>query len=339
MERRVVPPEKLPDPVRAYVEALHVNVVEPGPREEKPPGFKYPVYIIPVIDEGTEETIEIIQGYPVAELPRYKLVRITNKLGYAVTVLTFKEEVPKIEVKVAPTKVAEKVSKEAEKAMPIPKPYRIIVDWRWLSDIGKRGKDWLKACERHAEARNAPGLYMYMRSFEDFFDKAKKRLLGASPEAIGTYEKRKEPPIIILKPEEKAMLWEWFSSELKKEKIDPERYRKVFEESVAPNETFELNKLFLRYVIRDIIAEEGIRRAKFKIKVPKPPIRFRWKMAGWALSAIKLELERYQRAVKEKDGVEAYMAAKEISESARRLRTLLEQLRSISFFEGKERFP
>jgi hypothetical protein len=313
---------EMPEPVRKYLEALHVNPApKPDAREEKLLGFTAPVWTVNVVDEGTGEPVRVIIGYPVAEYERYKVVRITNKLGYPVNVLTFAEEAVKVEVPLPTLEEVKAVRVEAEKVVP-PTPYRAFVDWGYVSDVASRLSEWISACERHLEAKNAFAILTYMGTIQEICGEAKNRLL----EAEGTFklhERRAEAPVKILTDEEYATLWSMFAKKLREAGLNPDEYRARFDSVVAWNLDFEGNRLIVMDEAKVIIAESKLREKRYVDRLPVKPIRFSWKYVGWGLSSMKLDAETLKDCVKTRDALGAYKALARLLDTAEKLKTLL----------------
>jgi hypothetical protein len=314
---------EVPEPVRRYLEALHLNPApKPDAREEKLPGFTTPVWHVNVIDEGTGEVIRVIIGYPVAEYGRYRIVRITNKRGYPVNVLTFAEEAPKVEVPLPTPEEVKSIRAESERAVPV-RPYRAPVDWRRMDDVASKILEWVSACERHVEAKNAFAIQAYMKTIQDIAGEAKSHLVEAGAEVLKTHERRAEVPVKVLTDEEYAVLWDIFARTLKEAGLDPAKYRSRFEDVVAWNLDFGGNEMIVMDEARAIIAEAGLRRKRYIDTLPEKPIRFSWKYVGWGLSSIRLDAEMLRECIRVKDALGAYMALTRILNAAEKLKIIL----------------
>jgi len=312
---------EVPEHVKAFAEALRLEIVG-KPEEVKPPGFEYPCWKIPVRDEGTGEVVWILNAYPVAELGRYKMVKLTNKLGHVVTVLTFKEEVPKVEVPMPTAEEVRAAREEAERIAPQIR-YEAPADWRRLGALATRIKEWVAACERHLEARRAFPIYTYLQSIKSWLSEAKDAMLEAAPELTKAHEKREVPPIQVLRPEEKEELWERFARPLRVAKLDPEAYRGRFEAVIAPNMPYEENLFMIQDEAGAIIEEELLRKKRYVDKLVKEPTRFNWKWVGWGLASLKLSADQLAEAVKEKNAASTYMATSRMLETSEKLKALL----------------
>jgi len=314
---------EVPEPVRKYLEALHINPApKPDAREEKLPGFTTPVWHVNVVDEGTGEVIRVIVGYPVAEYERYKVVRITNKKGYPVNVLTFAEEAPKVEVPLPTLEEVKSIRAESERAVPV-KPYKAPVDWRRIGETASKLLEWVSACERHVEAKNAFAIQTYMKTIQEVAGEAKASLVEAGAEVFKPHERRAEVPVKILTDEEYATLWEIFARTLKDAGLDPAKYRSRFEDVVAWNLDFAGNELIVMDEARAIIAEAGLRRRRYIDTLPEKPVHFSWKYVGWGLSSIRLDAEVLRECARAEDALGAYMALTRILNVAEKLKIIL----------------
>ena len=315
---------ELPREVAWYLDALHLNLAPKALPERKPmPGFREPVYILPVVDEGTGETVRIVMGHPTAEYERYRLVRLTNKLGYTVTALAPREEAEKLIVKPPPVKEAETAVKEAERIVEV-EPYRTpLADWRYLSELASRLQSWVESGEKWAEAREVGSVLMYVRDISEYSKAGKTHLVGAAEEVLKPYEE-KAVSAKVLTDEEYARLWREFSEALAKAGLDPTAYRSRFEALVAWNMPYEDNLNIVLDEARSIVAEETLLRKTYVAKrIVEPPVRFSWKYVSWGLASMKLDVADLKEAVKHRDALRAYMDLSRIAETAQRLEKLL----------------
>jgi len=322
--------EEIPPEVRAFADLLHLDVVD-TPIKVQPPGFMTPVWLIPVKDEGTSETVGILNAYPPKEVERYKVITITNKLGKPVNVITFKEEAERLASTPIEEKEVEKAIETVEREVPEVVLEAPKVDWSWMRSMAERISTWIKALERQAEARSAVATYTYLKSINEWAKEARERLLAGS-DFLQTYEKRKEPDKRILKEEEYKRLWEEFSGALKKAGINPEPFRERFDELVAWTMPYEDN----RYVVMDE-ARSIILEFQFAKKAKKPPVGvpFNWRYIQWGASSMKIDGTLFMDAVKEKNAVQAYASITKILDTADKMKKLLETSPDVSMFKEK----
>jgi hypothetical protein len=325
---RAIPPEKLPPDVRAFVELLHLDVVD-EPLRVQPPGYKYPVWLIPVRDEGTGEVVGILNAYPQYEREKYAIITITNKLGRPVTVITPKEEEERVTVPKPKVEEVKKAIEEIEKEVP-EKVITAEVDWKYLHGLANRMEGWVNRMRRHAEARNALSVYTYLKSMNEFLSEAKEKL--AESDVIRKMEKR-EAVERLLTDEEYKKLWKAFSDALKKARIDPSRYRSRFEELVMWDLPYEDNEALVLDEARRIILEA--RFVPFIEEVAAKPTRFSWKYVEWGLGAIAVELASLKDAVEEKNVVEAYNSVRRMLDIADRLKDILRTSPDVKEFEER----
>ena len=311
-----IPPEKLPPEVRAFVELLHLNVVN-EPMKILPPGFKAPVWLIPVLDEATGETVGILSAYPPYERERYEVITITNKLGRPVTVITFREEAERVSPKPKPKEVEEAL--EAVKREIPPKPVSAPIDWGYMRGLVQRIKSWLSSMERHVETRTALPIYTYLRSINELLAEARDRLVAGS-ELIAKHEARKAEPK-VLKDEEYEQLWREFSEKLKAEGIEPEKHRKRFDALVAWNMPKEENRIILMDEARKIILEKKL--AKYLKKIPEKPMEFSWRYVEWGLGSLRVDTLALEDAVKNEDALQTHTTILRLLETAEKLKALL----------------
>jgi hypothetical protein len=318
--REGISPEELPEEIKGYVDLLHVNVVE-KPEEKLLPGFKKPTWVIPVHDEGTCDTMQIVHRHPYSMLEKYRLVTITNKKGDIITVLTLKEEWEKLAVPSPKEEEIQEAISYAQKAV----PERVVtapIDWKWLRDIATRIQSWTKSAQVQAEKRNAIAVYTMLSSIVDWLNDAKKRMLEGA-EVLRMHKARKEKPVMkILEDYEYRSLWESFSQELKEEGIKPEDYKERFDALIAWNMDYFDNQAVLIDEVRGIILEKKMK--KYLKKLPLKPVRFSWKWLGWGLSSLKVEVGVLRDAVKQKNAIQAYATATKMNQTAEKLKSLLE---------------
>jgi hypothetical protein len=325
-----IPPEKLPPEVRAFVELLHLNVVD-EPVKLLPPGFKAPVWLIPVRDEGTGETVGILNAYPPLDRERYAVKTITNKLGRPVMVVTFKEEAERVAVPKAPPKEVEEAIESAEREVP-EKVVTAPVDWKWMRSLAERLKSWIPSMEHQAEMRSALGVYTYLKSINEFLGEAKQRLLSGS-EFLRLHEARKAEPVYkVLTEAEYEDLWREFSEALRKEKIDPAQFRERFDELIAWNMPFEDNKAIVMDEARSIILEKKL--AKYLKKLPKAPPTFSWKYVEWGLGSLRVDVMALEDAVKEENALQSYTVIARMLETTEKMKNLLKMSPDVRALHG-----
>jgi hypothetical protein len=313
-------PEELPEEIRGYVELLHVNVVE-KPEEKLLPGFKAPTWVIPVHDEETCDTVCIIHRHPYTMLDKYRLVKVTNKKGDVITVLTLKEEYEKLAVPSPTEPEIERAIQAAEEAVP-EVVVKAPVDWKWIQSIAKRIQEWLKAAEKQAEKRNSVAVYTHVTSIIDWLNDVKERLL-AKAEKLRMHEARRlEPVIRILKNYEYEELWKEFSKELREENIDPNTYKARFDDLIAWNMPLEDNRAIVMDEAKGIILEKKMK--KYIKRLPLKPTRFSWKWVGWGLASLKVDVGVLKEAVKHENVVQGYSTTTKMIETAEKLKKLLE---------------
>jgi len=321
----------LPEEVRRFLEALRLAPMG-VPEKKTLPGFTAPVWLIPVHDQGTCETVRIVMGYPVAEYERYELVQITNTEGYPVTVLVPREEAVKVKPRAPPPGFVEEAAERV--AREVPKPaYKAPVDWGEVEGFARKLKGWLDSCVRLAEKREALGIYSYMETIQDLGGGVRDVLMSAAAEIWGV---RERPPVAAaLKPEEYVKLWEEFARELREAGVNPERYRRRFEELIYWGDTYEGNRLVVLDEARNIILDEELRREGYVDTLPVEPERFSWKYVGWGLGSMRADAVRLQVAVKERDAVGAYSSVVDILDAAERLKRLLALHPDVKRFLGR----
>jgi len=314
-----MPREEVPEEVKRFLEALKLTLMG-KPEKKMMPGFTAPVWVVPVHDEGTCETVHVIMGYPVAEYERYELVRITNTEGYTVTVLVPKEEAVKVKPRTPPPEVVEEAAKRAREMVEKP-AYKAPINWKELAAFAKKLKSWLDSCDVLIKKRNALGIYSYMETIQDLGRSFRDMIEKASAEIIGI---RQVPPVAkILRPEEYLKLWEEFSAKLREAGVDPAKYKKRFDELIYWGDTYESNRLVILDEVRSIILNEELRRARYIDTIPVKPVRFSWKYVGWGIGAMRADATRFQVSIQEEDAVGAYYALSEILATAERMKVLL----------------
>lgn len=313
-----IPPERLPPEVRAFVELLHLDVVD-EPVKVLPPGFKAPAWLIPVRDEGTGETVGILNAYPPLERERYAIITITNKLGRPVTVITFREEAERVAPPPPELEEVERTVARTREEVEAPPPPPLPVDWGWMRQLASRMASWAEALQRHVEDRNAVGCSYLLKSMREFAEEGRRRLLEAGG-IVRAYEERRPEPK-VLRPEEAERLWARFSEALRKAGVEPTQYRRRFEELIAWNLDYAGNELLVMDEARRIIDEHAL------LKGPRRAIparaKFSWKYARWAASSLKLDAGSLLDAVRRADALQAYNALGRIAEAAGRLEEML----------------
>jgi len=309
--------EEIPSEVKAFVDILRLNIVD-KPIKVQPPGFMIPVWLIPVKDEGTGETVGILNAYPPKETERYRVITITNKLGNPVNVITFKEEAERLVAPKPKIEEVEKVIEEAEKKVPekvAPAP----IDWSWMGALATKLESWVEAMTKHAINRSALSVYTLAKSANEFLKEANDKLLGV--ELIKKHEERKKPALKVLTEEEYKKLWENFSEALRKEGINPEAYKERFDELIAWNMPYEDNEFIIMDEARKIIVLKEFR--KYIRKLPVKPVSFNWRFVDWALGSLRISVGLFKDAVKQKNAVQAYTAVKDMLETFDKLKDLL----------------
>jgi hypothetical protein len=310
-----IPPEKLPPEVRAFVELLHLDVVD-EPVKLLPPGFKTPVWLIPVLDAGTGETVGILNAYPPLERERYAVATVTNKLGRPVTVITFREEAERLKPKPKMSEVA-KTLEAAKREVPRP-PVTAPIDWKSIGEYAGRISSWVGALEKHTDAREAVAVYSYLQTMNEWIPKLKTLLLGYEP-----LRRREEKPTVkVLKDEEYERLWREFSEVLAKAGLKPELYRERFEELIAWNMPYEDNRSIVLDEARGIVAEAKL--SKYMRRPPEKPVKFTWRLVEWACGSLSFDALTLMDAVKAKDPIAAYGAASRMLMTVDRLKRLME---------------
>ena len=315
-----IPVEELPEEIRGYVDLLRVNVVE-KPEKKLLPGFKATTWVIPLHDEETCDTVHIVHHHPYTMLEKYRLVKITNKKGDIITVLTLKEEWEKLAVPSPKEEEIHEAISYAQKAV----PERVVtapIDWKWLRSLATRIQSWIKSAEAQAEKRNAIAVYTMVSSIVDWLNDAKKRMLEGA-EVLRMHKARKEKPVMkILEDYEYRSLWESFSEELREEGIKPEDYKERFDALIAWNMDYFDNQAVLIDEVRGIILEKKMK--KYLKKLPLKPLKFSWKWLSWGLSSLKVEVEVLRDAVKQENAIQAYATATKMNQTAEKLKSLLE---------------
>jgi hypothetical protein len=324
-----IPPEKLPPEVKAFVELLHLNVVD-EPIKLLPPGYKTPVWLIPVKDEATGETIGILNAYPPYNRELYAIKTIINKLGKPVTVITFREEAERVSVpKPKPKEVEEAIRKVKEEV-----PVKIVtapIDWKWMRELVGKLKGWLESMEHQAEVRSPLGVYTYLKSINEFLAEARERLLAGS-ETLRKREEKAKPPRKILTEEQYEEIWREFSEALRKEKIDPEKYKGRFDELIDWSMPYEDNKLIVMDEARNIII--GRKLAKYFKEIPLKPISFSWKYIDWGLGSMRVDILALEDSVKAEDALSTYNAISRLLETADRMKAILRMTREVGELGG-----
>jgi hypothetical protein len=318
-EKFEIPPE-----VKAFVDLLHLDVVD-KPMKLLPPGFKTPVWLIPVLDTGTEETVGILNAYPPYEKERYAIMTITNKLGRPVTVITFAEEAERM---TAPTPKPEEV-KEVVEAVEREVPEKVVsapVDWSWMKAIASKMKTWTDALQRQAENRNAIACYTYLKSVNEWAEEARGKLIEAS-KLLESHEKRKPEPK-VLKDEEYETLWKRFSEALSKAGLDPAKFRERFDELIAWDMPYSDNEYILMDEARRIMAES--RLAKYIRKLPSK-VPFNWKYIGWGIGSLKVDTGLLLDAVEEENAIQSYSTIMRIIDTGEKMKEILKSNPEVGF--------
>ncbi len=338
-------PSEKPEEVKYWEKQLKLNVL--GWRRETPPGFRYPVWVLWVRDEGTGEVVRIVMGYPYTERERYRLVRITNKLEHEVTVLAFREERPKVEAKVPPHPEVSQTVEEAEKSveeviagkpeikkameealrMMAEKPFR----WEEFSKDIRHFWERIPAWERAVAERNEVALYSYLVVFRNKVRVWLDRLAKVSPELHERFAKAEiRLPEPKLSKEEIDRLWSIFEEALRKEGIDPYRYkREYFDVDVATAETYDEALWMVREDIRHIIAQHKLEKMTFKVRKPR---RFSWKEIGWGVSFIKVKMMSLMTEAVSRNAVNAYKILREILDATYKLLEMLQKSTAVRRF-------
>jgi len=312
---------EVPPHVKAFAEALHLEIVG-TPREVKPPGYAYPCWEVPVRDEGTGEVIRILNAYPIAEVERYKMVDVTNKLGYAVRVLTYREDVKKVETPMPTAEEVRDIREQTRVAIPPPPAYHAPANWRFLRDLAGRIKRWIPSMERHMQARRAMPVHAYLHSIQDWLSSIKHSLTEAAPEVTEAIEKREEPVITVLRPEDREALWEQFAKRLQVARLDPEAYRERFERALVPSLNYEENLWIIQDEAGKILEEELLRKKRYVDKLVVPKV-FSWKVVGWGLASLKLSTDMLIEACERKDALTAYTTVARMLETSEKMKKIL----------------
>jgi hypothetical protein len=324
-----IPPEKLPPEVRAFVELLHLNVVD-EPVKLLPPGYKTPVWLILVLDTATGETIGILNAYPPYNRELYSIKTIINKLGKPVTVITFREEAERVSAPKPHPREVEEAIKTVKEEVPV-KIVTAPIDWKWMRELVGRLKGWIQSMESQAEARSPLGVYTYLKSINEFLSEARERLLSGS-ETLRKREEKAKPPRKILTQEQYMEIWREFSEALKKEKIDPEQYKGRFDELIDWSMPYEDNKLIVMDEARNIII--GRKLAKYFKELPVKPVSFSWKYIDWGLGSMRVDLMALEDAVKSEDALQTYSIIQRLLETADRMKAILKLTREVGELGG-----
>lgn len=324
---RPTPPEK-PKEVLAYEKALHLNVV--AWRREIPPGFRLPVWILTVVDEGTGETVDIVMGSPYTHHDKYQLIHITDKRGFTQTVLAIKEKAEAVAPPIPSEEEVEEVVKVVKEKVP-KEALRDTVNWTMARGIVQKIMTWLNNMERHVENRATLAVFTYLKSINSWAEELRSHLTSTSP-LLKSHAERETARRKVLSDEEYMKLWQEFSALLEKEKINPEEYKERFDPLISWNMPFDDNRFIVLDEARRIIGE--LKLAKY-IKPLAPPDKgkFNWKYVRWGLSAMKFDAQLLMDAAKAEDAVGAYGAAGKLLETADKLKAVLKTSPEVSAFE------
>lgn len=320
--------EEIPPEVKAFAALLHLDVVD-TPIKVQPPGFMRPVWLIPVRDEATGETVGILNAYPPKEVERYRVITIVNKLGNPVNVIVFKEEAERLKTPEPEPEEVKRAVEEAEERVP-EKVVSAPVDWRRLKELAERVQTWLSQMRRQAEARNAVACHTYLKSICEWMDDARKELLEKTS-LLSSHEARKAYPK-VLKDEEYRKLWEKFSGALKEAGVNPEEWRRRFDELIAWDMPYEDNEIILMDEARKIIFQKRLER--YLRRLPEKAVKFNWKYIEWGIGALNVSTGLLKDAVEEENAVQAYSAIKDMISTAEKMKDLLETLPEVKAFLG-----
>jgi len=328
------PPEK-PWEVEYWERQLKLNVL--GWRQETPPGFRFPVWVLWVVDEGTGEVVRAIMGYPYTEQYRYALTRIVNKAGYTVTVLTFREDREAVEARVPPQPEVSMVAEEALRAVREAveaKPdiraareeaVRLLAakpfSWSEFRSEIKRFYERIPVWEKAVEDRNALALYSYLSTFRDRMRSWLERLARVEPEIHSSYEevekaKPKLPPPKLTR-EEVEKLWAVWSETLSRHGIDPYRYKEDFDEIVAIAPSFKEASVMIEQELRNIIADWELERMMYRVQ--PPAVQLNWKQIGWGVAFIKSRLLFLDMEAEKRNTIGCYIVLREILDATYKL--------------------
>jgi archaellum component FlaC len=331
------PPEK-PREVEFWERQLRVNIV--GWRQETPPGFRYPVWVIWVVDEGSGSVVRAVMGYPYTEHHRYKLVRVVNKQGYPVNLLVFAEDATLVEVKVPPapevSRAIEVASKKVEAATPpdVKRAYEEVMgmlaarpfSWSELKRDAKYFYERIPAWESAAEQRNGVALYSYIVSFLHKMEPWIERLGREVPELHKAYEVavKAPPPKPKLPEREVEELWRLFSEILRKHGVDPEKYREEFLLDVAVAETFKEAQFMVTERARFIVTDEELKKLTYEVERPRA-VKLDWKQVSRGVAYIKVRLMLLLEACEKRNLEAAYRLVREAVDAAQTIKEMLLQ--------------
>jgi hypothetical protein len=334
-------PAEKPREVETWERQLRVNII--GWRQETPPGFRYPVWVLWVKDEETGEVVKVVMGYPYTEHHKYRLVRTTNKAGYKVNFMAFAEEAPKVAPRLPPhpevSRSLEMAARSVETAMrAIPEEVRRATeevvkalaarpfDWRELKADVSKLYEKISAWERCVEERNDVGLYSYLVAFKDRMRAWLERVARAIPELHAKFEEAKvKAPPPRLPREDVERLWKLWEETLRKHGIDPHKYKEeYFDVDVGIAERYEDALLMIQDDLKWIIAQEQQRRAHFDVEKPEVKVeRFSWKRIGQGVGYIKVRLMYLLDAIEKRNLYAAYEAIRDIIDASYRLLEIL----------------
>jgi hypothetical protein len=331
------PPEK-PREVEFWERQLRVNII--GWRQETPPGFRYPVWVVWVVDEGTGSIVRAVMGYPYAEHHRYKLVRVVNKQGYLVNLLVFAEDAPLVEVKAPPapevSRAIEVASRKVEATSPpdVKRAYEEVArmiatkpfSWSELRGDARHFYERMPAWESAAEQRNGIALYSYIVTFKHKMEPWIERIGREVPELHKAYETavKAPPPKPKLPEREVEELWRIFSDILKKHGVDPERYRDEFTLDVAVAETFKEALFMVTERARFIITDEELKKLTYEVERPRV-VKLDWKQISRGVAYVKVRLMLLLEACEKRNLEAAYRLVREAVEAAQTMKEMLLQ--------------
>jgi uncharacterized coiled-coil DUF342 family protein len=342
------PPEKPPD-VAFWERYIGAEVV--GWVMDTPPGFRYKVWVLWVRDEGTGEIVKVVTGIPSDHFNLYRAVTITGKYGARRTLLSPIEEAERVAVRLPPhPEVSETVSESGRAVTRIlPEDVRRAVEevrrmlaerpFSW-GDFRRDVLYYLNAVaswERTVEARDAVSLYSYLVVFRNKFSAWVESLGRVVPELHERYEavRVRRPVAPALSREEIERLWTIWSEILRKNDVDPEKYREVFEDCVAVARSFAEAAKILELEARDIVAEERLRRRDFDVGKPKPEPKYRlnWKDVARGIAYVKVRLMSLAAATEARDAISAYRILREILDTTEVLIQMLLTLPDVRKFK------
>jgi hypothetical protein len=339
------PPEK-PREVEFWEKQLKVNIL--GWRREVPPGFRYPVWVLWVRDEGTDEVVRVVMGYPYTELNRYKIVKITSKAGYPVNVIVPVDEAPKVAPKIPPHpevgRVVEESGERVAKVAPpeIKKAVEEVVKllatkpFKWgefKADV-KHFYERIPAWERAVEEKSDVALYGYLVTFRDKMRVWLERIGRELPEVharVTEVEARRTLPPPRLSKEEIEKLWSYFSRVLREHGVDPGKYKELFDEDVALAKKYEEALVMIEDDLKYIVVQEELKKMTFEAGKPKAR-RFSWKDVSRGVAYIKIKLMILLDAIEKKNLLASYTLVRDIVDATHRLLELLQRSPTVRRF-------